>query len=834
MRHFVNVLRAQRFPYTAISAGGGGKFKIPNRNARTHAEQLLRSFESLREREREVFRDRSYSGLGTEFGLVLEFESSPDFPLKVDSIEQRHSGIRLLNIRLKKVRRHGAEMEIELATVFVPYGKLDVLARKIEAYRDIVKDNGRRRNEDLVASINGIREAAFEAFWTGAGEMPAESENVWWELWIYRGENEAQSGLFEARFLRETERHGIEVKPGEIRLPENVIRIARATRAQLSGSFELLNCLTEIRLASRLTDFFLAESAVEQASWIDDALARIEAPDMNAPAVCLLDSGVNQGHPLLRVALDPEDVLSYNPDWGGDDTYPNGHGTLIAGVALYRDLASLLSGNQRLKLHHRLESVKLFPPPASANDPELYGSITQECAARAEVNDSSRKRVFALQVTSAQDIKRGRPSSWSAALDGLAVSGETNGGRLFCVSAGNVYIDHADEYPTRNESESVQDPAQAWNALCVGAYTNLTSIDATKFPNWIPLANAGSLGPTTSTSLLWDDDWPIKPDVVEEGGNLGVNPNGNTAEKIDSLQLLTTNSNFQRQPLTIVGDTSAASGLVASACASVMHEYPDLWPETVRALIVHTAEWTSEMKPTPDLWGTRKSTMRDLVRKFGFGVPNVSRASASAANSVTLIAQDTIRPFRLVEGEVKTNEMIFYSLPWPKAVLLQYPAETAELRVTLSYFIEPNPGPKIVNDRYRYASCGLRFDLKRQTESLQDFRKRINKALHDGQPVRSETDSDQWLFCSDLRHHGSIHSDRWRGTAAELAEKDFIGVYPVNGWWRLRKFLGRYDSTLRFGLVVTISLPEQEIDLYTEIATQIGAPIAVEIPTSTA
>jgi hypothetical protein len=154
--------------------------------------------------------------------------------------------------------------------------------------------------------------------------------------------------------------------------------------------------------------------------------------------------------------------------------------------------------------------------------------------------------------------------------------------------------------------------------------------------------------------------------------------------------------------------------------------------------------------------------------------------------------------------------------------------------VTLSYFIEPNPGPKIVNDRYRYASCGLRFDLKRQTESLQDFRKRINKALHDGQPVRSETDSDQWLLGSDLRHHGSIHSDRWRGTAAELAEKDFIGVYPVNGWWRLRKFLGRYDSTLRFGLVVTISLPEQEIDLYTEIATQIGAPIAVEIPTSTA
>jgi hypothetical protein len=46
----------------------------------------------------------------------------------------------------------------------------------------------------------------------------------------------------------------------------------------------------------------------------------------------------------------------------------------------------------------------------------------------------------------------------------------------------------------------------------------------------------------------------------------------------------------------------------------------------------------------------------------------------------------------------------------------------------------------------------------------------------------------------------------------------------------LRKFLRRYDSTLRFSLVVTITLPEQEIDLYSEIAAQIELPIAVQIP----
>jgi hypothetical protein len=452
LRHFINVLPSQRVPYTAVPGGGGSRFKIPDRNVRTHAEHLLRSFERLRQRERDVLRDRSYSGLGTTFGLILEFESDPDYPLKLDSIEQRRSGIRLLNTRSKKVGEGQDQKEIDLATVFVPYGKLDVLVHKIESYRDRVTESGRRRNEDLVASISVIREAAFEAFWTGAEELPSESESRWWELWLYRGENEAQSSFFEARFLREAEHLHIEVKADRLRLPENVICVAKATRSQLSGSLELLNCLTEIRLASTPTEFFLSESTKDQLLWIDNARTRIEPPSPDSPAVCLLDTGVNQGHPLLEPALDPGDALSYNPAWGGHDTYPNGHGTLIAGVTLYRDLASFLDGDARLKLNHRLESVKLFPPPANTNDPELYGAITLECAARAEINAPTRKRVFSLQVTSDKDVIRGRPTSWSSALDALAVNRDANGGRLICVSAGNVFINHADEYPIRNES----------------------------------------------------------------------------------------------------------------------------------------------------------------------------------------------------------------------------------------------------------------------------------------------------------------------------------------------------------------------------------------------
>jgi hypothetical protein len=81
----------------------------------------------------------------------------------------------------------------------------------------------------------------------------------------------------------------------------------------------------------------------------------------------------------------------------------------------------------------------------------------------------------------------------------------------------------------------------------------------------------------------------------------------------------------------------------------------------------------------------------------------------------------------------------------------------------------------------------------------------------------------------DAAASDSLSAHRWRGTAPELAEEDFLGVYLVNGLVEAQEI----SWTLRFGLQfdLTITLPEQEIDLYTAIATQIESAITVEIPT---
>jgi hypothetical protein len=76
-----------------------------------------------------------------------------------------------------------------------------------------------------------------------------------------------------------------------------------------------------------------------------------------------------------------------------------------------------------------------------------------------------------------------------------------------------------------------------------------------------------------------------------------------------------------------------------------------------------------------------------------------------------------------------------------------------------------------------------------------------------------------------IRDRGSIHSDIWRGSAAELAERDAIGVFPVSGWWKEKPGLQRWDRSARYVLIVSVRAPGANIDIYTPIANQLAIPI---------
>jgi hypothetical protein len=125
------------------------------------------------------------------------------------------------------------------------------------------------------------------------------------------------------------------------------------------------------------------------------------------------------------------------------------------------------------------------------------------------------------------------------------------------------------------------------------------------------------------------------------------------------------------------------------------------------------------------------------------------------------------------------------------------------------------------------ASHSLRFAVKRALERIDVFRHRINKAVQDEEEGQGPAagGGDEWVL-GPIRDRGSIHSDIWRGSAAALAERDAIGVFPISGWWKENPGLQRWDRSARYALLVTIRAPAANVDIYTAIANQIAIPIS--------
>ncbi|MBK7683834.1 MAG: S8 family serine peptidase [Bacteroidetes bacterium] len=279
-----------------------------------------------------------------------------------------------------------------------------------------------------------------------------------------------------------------------------------------------------------------------------------------------------------------------------------------------------------------------------------------------------------------------------------------------------------------------------------------------------------------------------------------------------------------RSALTTFSDTSAAVALASKFAGELYHNYPALWPETIRGLLLHSANWTPEMLGNRTIDQLSLEEKIKLLSRVGYGVPNMRQAKHSANNSLSLIAERTLRPYKREGSNIKPNEFHLFDLPWPRAVLQELHATPVILKVTLSYFIEPNPGNRKYELSASYRSCGLRFKMIGPNERLQAFKGRVSKAEREDD--YEAEGGENWILGNSVRDKGSIHKDVWHGTAADLATRNKIAVHPVGGWWRTRKGLNRFDNDVRYSLIITIETPPlDDIDIYTPVFNMINIPI---------
>ncbi len=835
-QHLTHLLVQNRSTDEDFRRRGGGNPRIrPIEDRAAHGAdrlaELQTTFASSDESREELLTDAELRALGT---IITLEGADPTYPLKLDSLQQltthRKTAKRPRWLLLSVVPADPEAGLPEHAAVWVSD---EYRGKFLELFEDYLARGNKPRNNELVANIARIRSTILRDLWQSDGE-PVQGKKVWWEVWLRPGE------LGSDLLRRFADTMQLETSPRVLRLVDRDVMWVEAIWAQLELLPFTAVPVAEIR-RPEFIDTIEDLEPEEQAEYVDDLAGRLRPADDTAPAVCHLDTGVARTHVLLADSLAPDDLHTVLGMSGFDQ---DGHGTRMAGVALLGDLDRHLTSSRTVALRHRLESVRILPHSAEpAHDPLTYGDVTAQAVSLPEIT-ATRRRAFCMPVSTTSDTstRPGQPTLWSATVDALAAGAsvvrdgdelqllaapDPAAARLIVVAAGNVDMFVAD-YLDEADSSPVRDPGQAWNALTVGAYTELTTLPTDPaYTGWTTVAPAGDLSPHSRTSLLFGArPWPIKPDIVLEGGNVLHDGDSGFEPSHAALSLRST-GHANNQALTSANATSVATAQASRLAAVAMATYPEYWPETIRALLVHAAAWTPAMRATIGKAGRQSlEAQQRMLRRYGWGVPTEERVLYSTDQAVTLVIQDEFVPF--AGDEFRMPAFRLHDLPWPKEVLQSLDSSPVTIRVTLSYFIEPTASRRGWRQRYSYASHALRFELQDPLELEDHFVQRINRdARTEESGGRPRAGQVHWMIGANQRNLGSLHQDQWETNGVTLAESGQLAVYPVGGWWKNNRTRARTDRPVRYALVVSLETTEQDVDLYTPIANQLKLPTPI-------
>lgn len=829
-KHLIGIERfatGQAYTYPRIVVP---PFPIANRNRAFYGNRIKRELEAIKERF-ELNQDEEIpDGLVRDEVIYVEFFSEWGFELKFEQLHSDSRGYYQILKVSKEIRTfEGQEQKRYRVLVMLAKRGVDHFLSKVEDYLTRNYRNrpdGNPLSQNLIANLDQIRLATLEAFWVDMDSysLPDQDTEVWWEVWFRR------SVYDQHKIDQQLEASGLTSSPRELVFPEHVIRMVKGTAAQLASSVFLLDSLAELRRPQEINDFITSSDITYETEqeWLMDLISRTTFEELGRQErvyVCLFDSGLTHRHPLLEPLVEGRNLHSWNPSWGVEDTgIDGGHGTGMAALVYFGDLTDAISSTAPIRIYHGIESFKVVHP-ATINDKELFGIIYLDGITEVSISNPGVKRIICLSVTNDGLIKSGRPSSSSSALDNIAFGNafEGAGPQLILASSGNIELTRVGDYPAQNFIQSIQDPGQAYNILTIGAFT---AKDRLSLPGkYSPIARLGEMSPRNSTSGMWEPQWPNKPDLVLEGGNMVTD--GHFLYAHDELDPLSIDKNFSTRFFRPFGGTSSAAAFASKMAAELRTTYPDFWPETIRGLMVHSADWTPQMLNGINL--DREGERRALLRSVGYGVPNLEKALYSANNVLTLISQAQIKPYRLDGSTVKYNEYHLYNIPWPTEVLQdQLFDKELTIKVTLSYFIEPNPGAREYARSFSYHSHSLEFKLIKEGETPTEFQRRVSAAaeMEDDSEIPSLRDED-WTIKERVRSKGSIKKDFLKTNGATLASRNILAVYPKGGWYRSRRVLEKYNQEIRYTLIVTIETPETEVDIYTPVENMISIQIPI-------
>lgn len=576
------------------------------------------------------------------------------------------------------------------------------------------------------------------------------------------------------------------------------------------------------------------------------------APDADAPAVCVIDSGIQEGHLLLQAAIDQTSSHCFlpgkTPTDVGDYVAGGGHGTRVAGAVLYgEDVAK--AGTPKLPFW--IQNARVLDDNNHMPD-EVFPAEAMRTAVERYHFGPRTTRIFNHSINAYGYCRLRYMSSWAAEIDALSNEHDV----LIIQSAGNIrptgpmpypgVKDHLDAGRTYPEylyepAARVANPGQSLQALTVGSI----AYDAFEAGNWRSFATEPDLPSAFSRSGpgIWN---VVKPEVVEYGGDF-IRTNNQPTDVQGGGGIPAACPELVRSTMFPPGPaadrdatgTSFATPKVARIAAQLQRLLPAEPALLYRALLVQSAQWPawaegvlSQLRASnrEQTQATRQQLLDDasrIIRCIGFGIPDETRATVNTDHRTTFITS--------AETPIHAGECHIYQVPIPAALRQQADEYDIRIDVTLSYVAQPR---RTRRNLRRYLSTWVDWVTSKLGEGLNDFRVRAMKdEENEGEPLPGSTlpwtlqdSSTTGLIRNTRRNSGTVQKDWAIVKSNTLPDHFCIAVRGHQGWSH------DPDTTARYALAVTFEIVGKEISIYdplrtaiVELQTQIETEVEFEI-----
>ena len=529
---------------------------------------------------------------------------------------------------------------------------------------------------------------------------------------------------------------------------------------------------------------------------LDIQEVRQAAPPGDAPLVAVLDSGIAEGHPLLAPALgDAQGFLL--PDKSSHDE--NGHGTLVAGIALYGDVEACAQAKEFVP-QLRLLSGRVLDHNAEF-DTRFIENIVDEAVKYFHENYGC--RVFNLSYGNLnKPYFGGRVGGLAYTLDRLARELDV----LFVVPTGNfkdIPIKWLkNEYPhylLRDEARLI-DPAPALNALTVGSLARWDrGHNAARCPDDLienPIAQRDQ--PSSFTRCGFSVKGAIKPELVAYGGNQAINPRTDQVSHRWMGELSTDKGFAEGRLLSERAGTSFAAPHVAHAAARLLTEVPNASMNLLRALLIASGKIPAA---SHDLFSGKEDQLAQVV---GYGMVDVSNLYRSTEEEVILIA----------ESALIDKHHHFYEVPIPESFYNSGKrSRRREVTVALAHC------PPVRTTRLDYKASRFQFRLV-EAETLEDAVAAFDKATVDEVESITELNCNKKTYGAQKRAYGTVQASTWAIKRTRKARL-FVAVTRNDHAWGIPPITLEEEP---YALVIRMSDREnEEARLYTQIRAQLQA-----------